>query len=330
MMHFGQTIDFTIPTYTSFSPFFHREVTMLFCGHSCGKARRGPRSRLASGALLAFLLLSLSALPGRALAAPTAQGGGPGETLFQTKCAACHTIGKGKLVGPDLQDVTTRRDPAWLKQFIADPNKLFAANDPIAQQLLAENNNVKMPALGLTDAEIADLLAFLGAGAAPAGQPQAALPVGDPAAGWRAFRGDARLANGGPACIGCHSVSGLGGLGGGALGPDLTHVAQRYPGQGLAAVLGNIAFPTMAGPFANRPLTPQEQADLVAYLTAADQSRATPPPVAAGALTQNTALVLGIGLAGAVALLVALAFFWPRQRQSVSSRLRNAARRAAE
>lgn len=303
---------------------------MLFYGLSCRMARRGPQAWLAAGALLALLLLALAALPGRVLAAPVTQGASPGETLFQTKCVACHTIGKGKLVGPDLQDVTARRDAAWLKQFIADPNKLFDANDPTAQQLLAENNNVRMPALGLTDAEISAVVAFLGTGPTAASAPAAAaLPPGDPAAGWRSFTGTARLTGGGPACIGCHSVSGLGGLGGGALGPDLTHVVQRYPGAGLAAVLGNIAFPTMSGPFTNRPLTPQEQADLVAYLTAVDQNRAA-PPVTAGALTQNTALVLGIGLAGTVALLVVLAFFWPRQRQSVSSRLRNAQRRVAQ
>jgi mono/diheme cytochrome c family protein len=308
---------------------------MLFYGHRGPTPGREMRARPARGACvaLALLLLSLWLLPGPVLAAPVTQNAGPGEALFQAKCTACHTIGQGKLVGPDLKDVTARRDPAWLKRFIADPNQLFAANDPIATQLLAEHNNVKMPALGLTEAEIADLLVFLGAGAGPAAaapQPQTALPAGDPAAGAAAFAGHAALANGGPACIGCHTVSGLGGLGGGALGPDLTHVVQRYPGPGLAAVLGNIAFPTMAGPFANRPLTPQEQADLVAYLTASDQSRAEPPPVAAGALTQNTALVLGIGLAGSLALLVVLAFFWPRQRQSVSSRLRNAPRRAAD
>ena len=117
-------------------------------------------------------------------------------------------------------------------------------------------------------------------------------------------------------------MSGIGSLGGGALGPELTHAAQRYPGPGLAAVLGNIAFPTMAGPFANRPLTPQEQADLVAFLVEADQGRASVPVVSAGALTANTWRVLGIGLAGTVALTVLLALFWPRQRQSASARLR--------
>jgi cytochrome c2 len=263
----------------------------------------------------------------RAEAAPAGQGGTSGETLFQTKCVACHTIGKGKLVGPDLKDVTVRRDAQWLKSFIADPDKLFAANDPLAQQLLSESNNVKMPALGLTAADVDALVAFLaGAGAAAGGAaaPAEQTPAltGDPAAGRRAFTGELALAGGGPSCIGCHSVTSIGGLGGGALGPELTHAAQRYPGPGLAAVLGNIAFPTMIGPFANRALTPQEQADLVAFLVEADQGQVPVPLFAGGAITANTWRVLGIGLAGAVALTVLLALFWPRQRQSASARLR--------
>jgi mono/diheme cytochrome c family protein len=289
-----------------------------------------------------MVLFGLSGWLAPAQAAPPAQASDPGETIFQTKCTACHTIGKGKLVGPDLKDVTTRRDPQWLKRFIADPNQMFAS-DPTAQQLLAENNNVKMPALGLTDAEVTALIAFLAGGAAAGGQaqaapqtqaaPQAPAQAGDPVAGWRVFTGNASLAGGGPACIGCHSVNGLGGLGGGALGPDLTHAAQRYPGPGLAAVLGNIAFPTMIGPFANRPLTAQEQADLVAYLAAADQGNPVAPAAVAaapGAITRDTGLVLAAGLAGAFALTLLLAVFWPRQRQSVSARLRGARKPAVD
>jgi mono/diheme cytochrome c family protein len=282
-----------------------------------------------------MLLAGLAGPLVRVEAAPASQGGTAGETIFQTKCAACHTMGKGKLVGPDLKGVTARRDAQWLKSFIADPNKLFAANDPTAQQLLSESNNVRMPALGLTDAEVDALVAYLGSAGATAGSVtapavQATAVAGDPASGHRVFTGELALANGGPSCIGCHTVSGIGGLGGGALGPDLTHVAQRYPGPGLAAVLRNIAFPTMAGPFANRPLTPQEEADLVAFLVQADQGQASVPLFSAGAITLNTWWVLGIGLAGTAALTLLLAIFWPRQRQSISARLRDTHNHAAE
>ena len=33
-----------------------------------------------------------------------------GEQLFKTNCTACHTIGGGRLVGPDLIGVTNKRN----------------------------------------------------------------------------------------------------------------------------------------------------------------------------------------------------------------------------
>ena len=48
------------------------------------------------------------------LATPFSQSEELGADIFQQQCAACHTIGGGTLVGPDLQDVTSRRDREWL------------------------------------------------------------------------------------------------------------------------------------------------------------------------------------------------------------------------
>ncbi len=42
----------------------------------------------------------------------------PGEAEFNTTCVACHTVGKGRLVGPDLAGVTERRSAEWLISFI--------------------------------------------------------------------------------------------------------------------------------------------------------------------------------------------------------------------
>ena len=84
-----------------------------------------------------------------------------GQQIFQSRCAACHTIGKGKLVGPDLAGVTSRREESWLKRQIKEPDRLIAENDPIAMQLLQEANNVSMVPLGLSDAEVVAVIAYL-------------------------------------------------------------------------------------------------------------------------------------------------------------------------
>ena len=61
-----------------------------------------------------------------------------GEGLFQSKgCVACHTIGKGRLTGPDLEGVTARREYGWIRAMMMNPDSMTKA-DPIAKQLLAE------------------------------------------------------------------------------------------------------------------------------------------------------------------------------------------------
>ena len=84
-----------------------------------------------------------------------------GQEIFQNNCAGCHTIGKGKLVGPDLAGVTSRREESWLKRQIKDPEGLIAEKDPIAMRLLKEADNMPMVQLELSDAEIASVIAFL-------------------------------------------------------------------------------------------------------------------------------------------------------------------------
>jgi mono/diheme cytochrome c family protein len=84
-----------------------------------------------------------------------------GQEIFESNCAACHTIGKGKLVGPDLAGVTSRREESWLIRQIKEPDRLIAEKDPIVMQLVQESDNVEMVPLELSDAEVGAVIAYL-------------------------------------------------------------------------------------------------------------------------------------------------------------------------
>ncbi len=76
-------------------------------------------------------------------------------------CKACHTIGSGKLVGPDLQGVTERRDEAWLIKFIQNSTAVIQSGDPVAVKVFEENNRIPMPPNNLTDDQIRNLLLYI-------------------------------------------------------------------------------------------------------------------------------------------------------------------------
>jgi protein SCO1/2 len=84
-----------------------------------------------------------------------------GAYLFATRCAACHTIGNGDKIGPDLLGVTSSRDLNWLRRTISEPDKLLAEKDPIATALFKQYKEVQMPRLGLADADVNVLIDFM-------------------------------------------------------------------------------------------------------------------------------------------------------------------------
>ena len=84
-----------------------------------------------------------------------------GQYLFKLHCAACHTVGHGDSVGPDLLGVTEHRDSVWLQRFIRTPDKVLAEHDPTAQALFAKYKQVNMPALGLGEADVKLLIHYL-------------------------------------------------------------------------------------------------------------------------------------------------------------------------
>ncbi|MBV8754726.1 MAG: SCO family protein [Hyphomicrobiales bacterium] len=85
-----------------------------------------------------------------------------GQYLFAKECAACHTLGQGDKVGPDLKGVVARRDRDWLAHYIREPNVMRAAGDPVAVTLAARYKTV-MPNLNVGDRDLNFLLDYLDA-----------------------------------------------------------------------------------------------------------------------------------------------------------------------
>jgi len=84
-----------------------------------------------------------------------------GQYTFKNHCLACHSIGAGDAIGPDLKGVVAKRDRAWLTRFIATPDKVLAAGDPIAQELLEQYKQVRMPNLALSEQDAAVLIDYI-------------------------------------------------------------------------------------------------------------------------------------------------------------------------
>jgi mono/diheme cytochrome c family protein len=84
-----------------------------------------------------------------------------GSKVFGAKaCMGCHTIGKGRLAGPDLAGLLDRRDETWVRTWLKDPTPMFES-DSTAKALLKEYNNVKMPNMKLTDEQIDQVLHYI-------------------------------------------------------------------------------------------------------------------------------------------------------------------------
>lgn len=235
---------------------------------------------------------------------------------FRANCVSCHTIGGGRLVGPDLKDVAQRRDRAWLARFIANPKATLDSGDPYALQLQTDARGIIMPTLPLPAARIDALLDLIDVESKLsksrfAGQPISDRPFGpdDIAHGQRLFTGGDTLSGGAPSCLSCHSVEGLTSFGGGSLGPDLTKAFERLGGRrALTTWLNAPATPTMQAVFTSRPLESGEIEGLVAYLQYQTQFYDPPPP---------RQIFIGAGLGGACVLLWGLNALWSKRLHAV-------------
>jgi mono/diheme cytochrome c family protein len=208
---------------------------------------------------------------------------------YRQNCMNCHTIGGGRLTGPDLKDVTKRKMTRYRAEQIL---KLIEAESKLEKS--------QFQGLRISDKPFTE---------------------SDRIAGRELFLGKTPLANGGTACIACHSMYDLPALGGGRLGPDLTRVYERLKGrQSLSAWLMAPATETMQPIFKNHPLEAEEIHQLTAYFEAAA------PHSDADASVNRVAFLLW-GLALAAAMIFGFDAIWKTRFHGVRQPLVEAHRR---
>jgi len=250
-----------------------------------GMTRSASTSSLSRGMFVALLVA------GWLSGSQPASAQDSGKDIFQKSCAACHSIGAGRLVGPDLKGVSDRRPENWLLKFIKSSDKLVKSGDKTAQALFDEYK-MPMPDQALSDEQIKKVLAHIkdAGGSAAAGKdaastsaPAAKAPAADatPAEiqlGGDLFEGKVRFANGGPSCNACHHVKSDAHLGGGVLAAELTLVFSRMGKEGVSAILGSTPFPVMQAAYAGKAFSEKEINALVGFLQNVDKEHARQLP----------------------------------------------------
>jgi len=264
------------------------------------------------------------------LAAGEKAWGQEAAQFFRQHCVSCHTIGGGRLTGPDLKNVTERKDAEWLARFLTNPRAMIDSGDPYAQQLFEDSRRVIMPTIaGMTLERANALLDLIKAESQLEESQFKGLQISDRPftqndidSGRGIFLGHRKLANNAPACLSCHTMRGLGGLSGGRLGPDLTRAYERLGGRNsMGAWLFAPATTTMGPLFRDHPLEPEEILPLLAYFESTAK---------AGGEDESVALLnfFFLGLGGTVLALVIFDALWKNRFRTVRAALveRRAAR----
>lgn len=124
------------------------------------------------------------------------------------------------------------------------------------------------------------------------------------------FTGEHAFQSRGPACIACHSVHGLSFPNGGTLGPDLTRTYSKLGRAGTEAAMQTLYFPTMIPIYRDHQLTPQEQADMVAFFneTSAGEQAQT---------SRTTQILIVAAFLLCIIFIALTAFFWRERVLSV-------------
>jgi cytochrome c2 len=253
-----------------------------------------------------------------------------GEQLFQ-QCKACHSIGQGKLLGPDLLDMSKRRDAVWLKNFIKSSQTMVKIGDAQAVEVFEKFNKLVMIDYNLPDADINAIIKYVdsfstnsegedtGSSAADslaavkATEYLASIDTDENRAKGKAlFQGDRKFKNGGASCVSCHNVNTSESFQGGLLAADLTKSFSRNGGlAGIKGILEFPPYPAMKDAYKHAALTEGESIKLQVFLMHADEEDVASESSLLDMVKQ--------GLIAMVILLVIISLVWfKRKKRSVN------------
>ncbi|HEX2968646.1 MAG TPA: cytochrome c [Bacteroidales bacterium] len=222
-----------------------------------------------------------------------------GEQLFKSICSSCHTINKGRLVGPDLTGIYDKKPAEWLTSFIRSSQTMVKSGDADAVAIFNEFNKIPMPDNNLSNEQILSILDYIksvdqGSGSAQkGGQPSdsaATASQGKAAPDSTAFKftpemvqqgselyhGIIPFIGGAAPCYSCHNITGQTFLGGGKLAFDLTRSYTKLGYAGIQGILMNPPFPAMKAAIPDT-LTRNEINSLIALLKSSDDRFAESP-----------------------------------------------------
>lgn len=186
-----------------------------------------------------------------------------GRQLFEElNCAACHAGSKVKLEsrrGPDLSEAGDRLEAAWIYGWLPDPAKF--------------RSRAVMPHMAMTDAQRADVVAYL---STLKGPPPAKEKVGNAGKGGELF--------GKVGCLACHGKDGY----------TLDGLGSKWNRYHLTRFLMNPLGTDPSGRMPQMGLTAEEAAHLSAYLVKS-KNKAFEASVPAGNASQGRTLVTSLG-----------------------------------
>jgi cytochrome c5 len=82
-----------------------------------------------------------------------------GNGIYDLKCSSCHKLTKERLVGPGWLEVTHRRKPEWVMNFVTNTDEMIT-KDAQAQAML-EICMVRMPNQSLSDEDARAVYEFM-------------------------------------------------------------------------------------------------------------------------------------------------------------------------